>query len=735
MADQEATRLAQQLGRELATLRRDVDTLRRNFRAPQLTRSSIDNGYLDVIIDDDLRARIGQQSDGRAAVTYMNGDPPPTPTVPLVSARQLAVVVGWDGGFDGGVDAPSDLQRIDVHVSEVADFTPTAETAVVSLFGPGAVSFAGDIDPKYVRLVAVTTSQVASVPTDDVEVTPLPADFIAADAIGANELAAEIVLASRIISGDPLGARVEFSGTNGIEAFDAAGAQTVEVDTQGNARFLGEFRTDVDGKRRIMINPESSYLRLTGATDSRASTPDHASLDLTGDLDIRIKVSMDDWTPGSFQSFVGKASTAYVFWMDSTNQPQLTWFDGTATRIRTATTGTGFVDGTVHWLRVTLDVDNGAAGHTVTFYTSETGLSWTQLGTSVVTAGTTVIATNTSPLEVGRRGTAEQPLTGNVYYAEVRDGIDGTVVASPSFESQGPGAASLIDGTGKIWTVHPPAAIETDVGSGVPTSIRFYPMDADDTVWGQLAVGIDPGTGLPATVMYSATQRVDGGLAAWYAMQDLSQMAYLIPGATPELRTTATAYDDEYTVQAGYQQFRVDDRIPNIDGGARRAVFSKVQTDGTVENGSVLYYRPSSGGGGDAAAWTGVNKNSGVLFGGNRVFICDATTLIDKPLTCSSLTQSSGRESKRDIVDLEVDALMIVRQAPVYQWRYQHEDDTHVHVGPVAEDLPPEVIQYADEYPDRPLVDLGSMIGVLWDAVATLAARVEQLTTRSTPPS
>ena len=44
---------------------------------------------------------------------------------------------------------------------------------------------------------------------------------------------------------------------------------------------------------------------------------------------------------------------------------------------------------TIIWLRVTLSVNNGSSGNTTTFYTSSDGITWTQLGNTIINSGIT----------------------------------------------------------------------------------------------------------------------------------------------------------------------------------------------------------------------------------------------------------------------------------------------------------------------------------------------------------
>lgn len=208
----------------------------------------------------------------------------------------------------------------------------------------------------------------------------------------------------------------------------------------------------------------ASALDLPGSGGSYAGTPDHASLAVT-DLDVRVRLAMDDWTPGFLGQFlVGQwpnsaGNNGWVLAVNSAGTLGLTFTtDGTTSLARNSTAATGFTDGTDHWVRATLDANNGAGGHDVRFYTSSDGVDWTQLGTTVTTAGTVSLFNSTADLRIGD----VLLLAGQVRYVEVRNGIDGTVVAAPDFMAQAPGASSFRDGTGKLWTLAGAAQIALD---------------------------------------------------------------------------------------------------------------------------------------------------------------------------------------------------------------------------------------------------------------------------------
>lgn len=203
----------------------------------------------------------------------------------------------------------------------------------------------------------------------------------------------------------------------------------------------------------------TSALVLDGTSGCYASTPDTAGLSVVGDLDLRAWVQATDWTPASDQAIIAKWTESgnqrsYKLSLDSTGVLILEWSNnGTAVISKISTAIAGVPDGTGKFVRATLDVDNGAAGNDVKFYLSDDGLTWTQLGSTVTTAGVTSIFNSTAVVEVGSKnvGTGER-FIGEIYRAEIRNGIGGSVVGDPDFTKITYAATTITDGAGQVWT-------------------------------------------------------------------------------------------------------------------------------------------------------------------------------------------------------------------------------------------------------------------------------------------
>jgi hypothetical protein len=211
-------------------------------------------------------------------------------------------------------------------------------------------------------------------------------------------------------------------------------SQTTFVDRSSNAYTVTINKSGVG-----TFVSTGNYMYLPGVISNFASAPDSAALDITGDIDIRVKVAMDDWTPSTTQSLLTKylssGNGSYSFFLNTSGNLGIAWVPSTVLSA-TSTVATGIADGTVKWVRVTLDVDNGALGNTATFFTSDDGITWTQLGSAVTQIGITSILNSTASLNIGSviNGGAELS-RGKFFRAQVLNGINGTVAFDANFEN------------------------------------------------------------------------------------------------------------------------------------------------------------------------------------------------------------------------------------------------------------------------------------------------------------
>lgn len=219
---------------------------------------------------------------------------------------------------------------------------------------------------------------------------------------------------------------------------------------------------------RFSVPYGETYLSLPGAAPSRATTPDAAVLDVTGDIDLRAELTLETWR--SVQGLAAKYVTAgdqrsWGWRVNADGCMVWDWSpDGTfASRVtHTSTQPIPITQGRIA-VRMTLDVNNGGGGCTTTFYTADSiSDTWTQLGDPVI-GGITSIASTTAELEVGATTLlTSSPALGLVHRFEMRSGIGGTLVAAPNFAIQTPGATSFADTTTspRTWTLQGEAVLD-----------------------------------------------------------------------------------------------------------------------------------------------------------------------------------------------------------------------------------------------------------------------------------
>ncbi len=241
------------IGRKLADLEA---RLKRVEGSPRLSHAALDNA--NIVVKDEsgaVRGRIGMQDDGTIGLIAVDGPAPGAPTAPVVTSTIGGLRVVWDGTLADGSPLPADFDHVAVHVSTTAAFTPSAATYV------GTITRAGDggmlpviplpYVPHYVRLTAVNTSGNAGDPSEETTATPIKVDgpdleaasvtaaAIEAGAVTAEKLEAVLQLVTRLVAGDPAGARVELN-EDGLRVYNDSGELTIRFDAaDGSGVFTG----------------------------------------------------------------------------------------------------------------------------------------------------------------------------------------------------------------------------------------------------------------------------------------------------------------------------------------------------------------------------------------------------------------------------------------------------------------------------------------------------------------
>ena len=283
--------------------------------------------------------------------------------------------------------------------------------------------------------------------------------------------------------------QINYDGTRGDD-----GAFTFTVDAQANGygiewgeQLTAGTRTDTEATNGTGVefgNTSEDYLRVTGTSGDYASTPDAAGLDITGDIDLRVKVALDDWTPAAESTLIAKYTAtgderSYALAVTTGGNLILRWTeDGSTELTETSSAAVSASNGGTIWVRATLDVDDGASDAQVTFYTSSDGSTWTQLGAVQAVGATTSIYASTAVLELGSQseGTVNRA-AGKIFRAEVLSGIGGSAVAAPIASTS---SDTLTDATPLTWTVQGDAYISSRTLYGLQAYLQVLSFTGTD---------------------------------------------------------------------------------------------------------------------------------------------------------------------------------------------------------------------------------------------------------------
>lgn len=186
-------------------------------------------------------------------------------------------------------------------------------------------------------------------------------------------------------------------------------------------------------------------------------------------------------------------------------------------------------------MRATLDVNNGAGNFDLTYYTSNDGSSWSQLGVVRQGVAPTSLWDGDSKVEMGARchGLCEVN-TADFYYAEVRNGIGGTVVAKMDPSEKTDFDTNWTSSTGEIWTINRAGGNVADMRADLTVSSVYGLPTAGGVAFLSYVDGV-------ATYAFTAAS-VSSGISYFLELD-----GFTMPSAAATGSSVVTTYDNAAT--------------------------------------------------------------------------------------------------------------------------------------------------------------------------------------------
>jgi hypothetical protein len=342
------------------------------------------------------------------------------------------------------------------------------------------------------------------------------------------------------------------------------------------------LKAEADGR----FTPRTAAL-LPGVAGNLIVAPDAPQLNVAGDIDIRVLVAMDNWTPSSAQTLVGKGyGNQYWFYLGENIGFAATTAGGTSFNV------TPWEDrpanGTPLWVRVTRVASTGLIVFWIAPASMDEPTDWTAIAVIGSPAGDLV--SSDQPLGVGAAaqiGADYVQAAGKFYRVQVLDGIDGTVVADWRVEGHHTGRATSTDSVGNVWTIRGSAWLWDTDGARTAGPITQY------------ARGL-VGTGFPEGVVTApvGTQYQDlaatNGAVLWVKATGTGNTGWVVAYGDTGWRNIAGVLENSWTAAApGLARIR---RMNN------QVIFLANTIDPAAAS-SDTFYTPPTGFRGDDVAW------------------------------------------------------------------------------------------------------------------------------------
>jgi hypothetical protein len=199
----------------------------------------------------------------------------------------------------------------------------------------------------------------------------------------------------------------------------------------------------------LLVHSGANYFFQSANTDNYCRTPNATANQITGDIEIIVKAAPINWAT-DYGMFVAKNSGGLNGWCFFTRSSKRLGYVSTRGEV-VSTVGHTFVNNEIGWVKVTHDTALGI----VKFFTSNDGITYTQLGSNVSTTAGATTNQNIN-VEIGTNAAGGNQLGGKVYSATISNSIGGTPVVdfNPNQYNAATSQTQWTSSTGEVWTIN-----------------------------------------------------------------------------------------------------------------------------------------------------------------------------------------------------------------------------------------------------------------------------------------
>lgn len=664
--------------------------------------------------------------------------PPQAPSTPIPTAKLGLVAVAWDGLPATG-SWPADFDHVQVHASTINNFTPDATTHVDQLHGAGvSIYTAGAFGvPVYFKLIAVDKSDLSSSPSAQATATPsrLVGSDISADAITYEQIAfkdpGNVVQDGSFESTAYQQALTSRSHAAWLfttaDAFHGNTSATIDATVTPSTQRLLQLMavTDMQQIRATeKLFCRFAYKGSAGATGNLRLVVQWNQADnttLTSTLEGLTKNGTWQQAAAQLQAPAGVESFRLYLELSDTGTLGNYWVDAIEVR---RTVGTSIIEDAAI---KNAQIDNLAVNSAKIANMEAGKITAGTMAADVLIGGRLMTATSGNRVDISSTGI-------RLYAATTVKAHMDPATGQLRIYSTGDLSHTSIDHGFQVGQSNNQnlAIDENEIMSRLNGSYGTLLLNREG---GEIHLGGKIGGFNPNESDFGVFPATD------------NHTVY-IRAATYCWNVRTSDYDDEHPPLLvgirGSNHIWIDKQrigctgvggdspatlylMPKINGNTNHNVsISMASEELNVERvgGS------NSGIRADAAADCAVQWFSGAVRIRTNGFQAY------QEIVAQAFTVSSEQRFKKDIT--EFDALKIIKDAPARQWKYRPEvaGGDHWHYGPMAEDLPDELIHPIpdgtpipeDETPETHLtVDIGALAGVTWEGLRQLTERVEAL--------